>query len=78
MVVTVSTAVATLMLIEVLVGAGNIWFTLAPVVRIAHLAVAALIWGLLVLLVLLDRLLPVSLPAVPYRPAQAKVLGKAR
>lgn len=70
-------AIAGLMAVEIIVGAGNIWFTLASWVRIAHLAVAALIWGLLVLLVLLDRLLPSSVPAVPYRPARgAKVFAE--
>ncbi len=60
---TISRTAVILMAIQVLVGAANIWFELAQVVRIAHLAVAALIWTLAVLVCLLDWHLPVRAPA---------------
>jgi heme A synthase len=61
----VSLVAVGLMAVQILVGAGNIWFTLAPEVRIGHLALAALIWALLVLLTVLDWRLPVGV--VPDR-----------
>lgn len=49
----VRTAAAALVIVylaQVLVGAGNVWLRLSPPVRVAHLGLAALVWGLLVAL----------------------------
>ncbi len=51
-------AAAVLMGAQIFVGAANIWFRLAPVVSVAHLAVATIIWAMLVLVIALDRLQP--------------------
>jgi protoheme IX farnesyltransferase len=51
-------AAAVLMGAQIFVGAANIWFELAPVVSVAHLAVATIIWAMLVLVIALDRLQP--------------------
>jgi heme A synthase len=53
-----------LMLVQVVVGAGNIWFKLAPAVSAAHLAVATIIWGVLVGIVVVDRLIPARVTTV--------------
>ena len=37
-------------LVQALIGAGNIWFGLVPVVQVAHLAAAAAMWAAMVLL----------------------------
>lgn len=55
MLATLGSTADLLMGVQILVGAANIWLDLAPAVRIAHLAIAALIWALMVLLVLLDQ-----------------------
>ncbi|ACM06939.1 protoheme IX farnesyltransferase (Heme O synthase) (HemeB farnesyltransferase) (plasmid) [Thermomicrobium roseum DSM 5159] len=52
-----ATAAAVLMVAQVFVGAANIWFRLHPAVSVAHLAVATIVWVLLVLAVLADRAL---------------------
>ena len=51
------TAAALLMVAQVFVGAANIWFRLHPAVSVAHLAVATIVWVLLVLAVLAGRAL---------------------
>jgi protoheme IX farnesyltransferase len=51
------TAAAVFMVAQVFVGAANIWFRLHPAVSVAHLAVATIVWVLLVLAVLADRAL---------------------
>jgi protoheme IX farnesyltransferase len=51
------TAAAVLMVAQVFVGAANIWFRLHPAVSVAHLAVATIVWVLLMLAVLADRAL---------------------
>jgi len=51
------TAAAVLMVAQVFVGAANIWFRLHPAVSVAHLAVATIVWVLLVLAVLAGRAL---------------------
>jgi protoheme IX farnesyltransferase len=56
-VVGLATAAAVLMVAQVFVGAANIWFRLHPAVSVAHLAVATIVWVLLVLAVLADRAL---------------------
>lgn len=58
-VVGLTAAAAVLMGAQVFVGAANIWFHLHPAVSVAHLAVATVIWVLLVLATLVDRALPV-------------------
>jgi protoheme IX farnesyltransferase len=69
-----SVAAAVLMGAQIFIGAANIWFALAPVVSVAHLAVATVIWAMLVLVLALDRLQPTrvvtGLPRehVPQRP----------
>jgi len=52
-----ATAAAVLMVAQVFVGAANIWFRLHPAVSVAHLAVATIVWVLLVLAVLAGRAL---------------------
>jgi protoheme IX farnesyltransferase len=49
------TAAVVLMVAQVFVGAANIWFRLHPAVSVAHLAVATIVWVLLVLAVLAGR-----------------------
>jgi len=56
-VVGLATAAAVLMVAQVFVGAANIWFRLHPAVSVAHLAVATIVWVLLMLAVLADRAL---------------------
>jgi protoheme IX farnesyltransferase len=56
-VVGLATAAAVLLVAQVFVGAANIWFRLHPAVSVAHLAVATIVWVLLVLAVLADRAL---------------------
>ncbi len=47
-------AVGILLPIQILLGAANIWFKLAPAVSAAHLATATMIWGLLVTITALE------------------------
>ncbi|MBO9405546.1 MAG: heme o synthase [Thermomicrobium sp.] len=54
------TAAAVLMVAQVFVGAANIWFRLHPAVSVAHLAVATIVWVLLVLAVLAGRALAIA------------------
>ena len=56
-------AAAVLMGAQIFVGAANIWFQLAPVVSVAHLAVATIIWAILLLVIALDRLQPARVVA---------------
>lgn len=67
-VVGLTTAAAALMVAQVFVGAANIWFRLHPAVSVAHLAVATVVWVLLVLALLADQTLPV-LAREPVRTA---------
>jgi heme o synthase len=46
--VAASSAVAAAYVVQVLVGAGNIWFKLNEQIRVAHLGTGALVWGTLV------------------------------
>jgi heme A synthase len=53
---------------QVMIGAANIWTQLSPWVSALHLAVATVIWGVLVVIVTLDRIRPASHPVpVPLR-----------
>ncbi len=76
-VVGLATAAAALMLAQIFVGAANIWFRLHPAVSVAHLAVAAVVWVLLVLAALTDRMLPatdsVRRPAAAARPLREQL-----
>ncbi|WP_287427558.1 heme o synthase [Thermomicrobium sp.] len=65
------TAAALLMVAQVFVGAANIWFRLHPAVSVAHLAVATIVWVLLVLAVLADR----ALASATVQQKRAAVLG---
>ncbi|MBO9351766.1 MAG: heme o synthase [Thermomicrobium sp.] len=65
------TAAAVLMVAQVFVGAANIWFRLHPAVSVAHLAVATIVWVLLVLAVLADR----ALASATVQQKRAAVLG---
>ena len=47
-------AVGILLPIQILIGAANIWFKLAPAVSASHLATATAIWGLLVTVTALE------------------------
>ena len=71
------TAAAGLMLVEILIGAANIWFELAPAVRTVHLATATIIWGLLVTVAAIDRLVPGPAVTAP-RSATIAPRGEAR
>ena len=69
-----TTVAAGTILLQALIGAANIWLTLAPWVRELHLAVAVVIWALLVGIAAADRLLPasaVSCPPAARQPAVA-------
>lgn len=59
----VAIATAVIMLIQIFVGAGNIWFKLAPTVGVVHLAVATIIWVLLIVVVVLEHLAPAISPS---------------
>lgn len=65
------TAAAVLMVAQVFVGAANIWFRLHPAVSVAHLAVATIVWVLLVLAALADR----ALASATVQQKRAAVLG---
>lgn len=73
-----TTAAAVLMVAQVFVGAANIWFRLHPAVSVAHLAVATVIWVLLVLSILVDRFVRATGPArqVTTVSAQSRPLGQ--
>ncbi len=58
--VALSVSVATITLAQIFVGAASIWFHLNPILDVAHLGVATIVWGLLLTIVLLDRLMAVS------------------
>lgn len=57
------------MLLQIVVGAANIWFELHALASGAHLAVATIIWGLLILLASLIRLEPM----VPLQSRQSRL-----
>ncbi len=58
--VAMASAAAVLMAAQIFVGAASIWFELNPAVSVAHLAVATILWGLLVATVVVDRMVPVG------------------
>lgn len=58
--VALSVSVATITFAQIFVGAASIWFNLNPILDVAHLAVATIVWGLLLTIVALDRLLEVA------------------
>lgn len=65
-----ATGAAALMAAQIFVGAATVWLKLAPVVAAAHLAVATVVWAALLLVVLLDRMIPVG-AAVARHPFRA-------
>jgi len=75
-----SVAAAVLMGAQILIGAANIWFELAPAVSVAHLAVATVIWAMLVLVLALDRLQPTQMitDVPPERVSQRPLAEVAR
>jgi protoheme IX farnesyltransferase len=58
--VALSVSVATLTFSQIFVGAASIWFNLNPILDVAHLGVATIVWGLLLTIAVLDRMLAVS------------------
>jgi len=54
----IAVATAGIMLAQIFVGAANIWFKLAPAVSAVHLAVATVIWGLLIMIAAIEHLAP--------------------
>ena len=60
-----------LFVVQVLVGAGNVWSSLQPAVTAAHLAVGAALWSALVLLVVLSYFWARPAQAQPVREAAA-------
>jgi protoheme IX farnesyltransferase len=63
--VALSSVVLALMVAQILVGAANVWSTLAPAAVTAHVAGSALIWGTLVALVTVSRRLAEPGPGRP-------------
>lgn len=60
-----SVSVASITLAQIFVGAASIWFHLNPILDVAHLGVATIVWGLLLTIAALDRVLAVvEQPAV--------------
>ncbi len=55
-----SVSVATITFAQIFVGAASIWFHLNPILDVAHLGVATIVWGLLLTIAVLDRMLPVT------------------
>lgn len=64
----IGAAAATLIVAQIFVGAANIWFNLNPIVNTAHLAVATIVWGLVVYVAVLDRMIPVGAPRTQLHP----------
>jgi len=65
-----ATGGAVLMVAQVFVGAANVWMDLNPVITTAHLAVATIVWGGVVSVAALDRMLPVSERVPAAQPAR--------
>ena len=55
-----SVSVATITFAQIFVGAASILFKLNPILDVAHLGVATIVWGLLLTIAVLDRMLAVS------------------
>jgi protoheme IX farnesyltransferase len=75
--VALSSVALALMGAQILVGAANVWSSLAPAAVTAHVAGSALIWGVLVALVTVSRRLAEPGPAHPLE-ADARANGKKR
>jgi heme A synthase len=79
-------AAAALIGVEILIGAGNVWTRLSAATRTAHLATAALIWGVLFAAAHLAWRLPVpgqgvpdpARPSVPDSAPSPSPVGSAR
>ncbi len=58
--VALSVSVATITFAQIFVGAASIWFNLNPILDVAHLGVATIVWGMLLTIAVLDRMLAVG------------------
>lgn len=58
--IALSVSVATITVAQIFVGAASIWFHLNPILDVAHLGVATIVWGLLLTIAVLDRMLAVG------------------
>ena len=67
LIIALATATSVLMVVQIFVGAVSVWANRDPLVSVAHLSVAVVILGMLVAVVVLDRLIPVG--AAVWRPA---------
>jgi heme o synthase len=65
-------AAAVLIAAQIFIGAATVWSEQNPIASAAHLGVAGVIWGLLIGAVVLDRMVPMSLPfgSADHAPAQ--------
>jgi heme A synthase len=71
----IAMSIGGLMIIQIIVGALNIWTQMHPLYAALHLALATLIWGLLVAAVTIDRLL--ATPAMQQSEAFQHDTGQA-
>jgi heme o synthase len=62
-------AAAVLIAAQIFIGAVTVWSEQNPVASAAHLGVAGVIWGLLIGAMMLDRMLPMTLPFGEIAPA---------
>ncbi|HEX3724140.1 MAG TPA: heme o synthase, partial [Nitrolancea sp.] len=58
--VSLAMSVATITVVQIFVGAASVWFQLNAILDVAHLGAATIVWGLLLLIVALDRMIPVA------------------
>ena len=67
--VSLAMAVATITIVQIFVGAASVWFHLNAILDVAHLGAATIVWGLLLLIGALDRMIPI---ATVERPAMVE------
>jgi heme A synthase len=61
-----SLGLGAVMLLQIIVGAANIWTQMHDFFAAMHVALATLIWGMLVLTVTIDRMLPAPVESVQH------------
>ena len=62
-----SLGLGALMLLQIMVGAANIWTQMHDLLASLHVALATLIWGMLVLTVAIDNVMPAPATSLPAR-----------
>jgi heme o synthase len=70
-----SNAAAALMITQIFIGAATVWTEQNPITSVAHLGVAGVIWGVLVAIVVLDRLLPATTTMPAVRPVVRQIFA---